>query len=321
MNYFKDVDTEDELIEQYRRLLIKYDYKSGRNQKIIEEIEKEYKLVLKRMPIEGKNVPEFVKTISRSMNAAEQKQQAEADRKKALATRSYTKKDLSDYINEKKMFIRRSLIEIIKDGVTYQWMKSNILHNMTDFAIFEGYLSNLKNINDRSWEKGFHDIDEKIEYAVFYLTGRNEKNTETVLRKLDSQMGAYIRSIFPQLEDEYADPILVRQSIKNYHPNIEKMGTEILPKLFGAIFIVTPVLIAAIFVLEFFMQSISDGIYAAMLCTLILLIYFVICVLVKKIWKKNINGRARVRAEEREKKKEYWGNIIVKILRIIKNMI
>ena len=49
MGYFKYTKSEEELKEQYRRLLIKFNYKDERKKKVIDEITKEYEEMLKQV--------------------------------------------------------------------------------------------------------------------------------------------------------------------------------------------------------------------------------------------------------------------------------
>lgn len=48
MEYFRYIKSETDLREQYRRLLVKYDYKDERNKKIIDDITKEYEQMVRQ---------------------------------------------------------------------------------------------------------------------------------------------------------------------------------------------------------------------------------------------------------------------------------
>ncbi len=216
MIHFTDADTEDEINEQYRRLLIKYDYKSGRNQKIIDEITEEYQVALSRVPIDGRNYSPFMRSLAKfeekvtdGYRAMKQNAENEAAKKEALKNKKFTERELSELISERKKFI----YETMMDKNAYQGVKRSVLYKESDFKVFMAYMGTLNKQDSAE----LHYLDERTEYAVFYLTGKNEKKAEAVLQKLDAQMGAYIRSIFPQVERRYQDPIFDVGLMKEYH--------------------------------------------------------------------------------------------------------
>lgn len=57
-------------------------------------------------------------------------------------------------------------------------------------------------------------IKEELECCVFSLTGKNEKNAEQVLQKLDEQLGQYIKSIFLQYQDDPINELKVLKKVE-----------------------------------------------------------------------------------------------------------
>lgn len=226
MGYFTYTRSEEELKNQYRKLLIQYDYRSGKNKKIINQITKEYEDMLEKIRYDNgeRTIGQRVKEgIGGYFDKIVAEQEQEKARRRALEDKVYSKQDLTDIVNKQKKYLNQLIYEIVS-GQTNAYVKLKRLVNRE---------SNGKSIYDEFGEPFgalfTHEIDrgtdsklntrldgikEELECCVFSLAGKNEKNAELVLQKIDEQLGQYMKTIFLKYEDEMVDPIKELKALK-----------------------------------------------------------------------------------------------------------
>ena len=207
MAYFTNPRTEEELKEQFRQLLIKYDYRNPKNEKLIAEIRKEYEQTLKQIKYDngyrtaGQQIKEGITGYINKQSAEYEKEEA---RKRALRNKPYTKQDLSNLIEEQKRFINGSVQKIlVAQNHGYEDLKEAIINAKRGKDIYDVYAGNR-----------IHEMKERLEYCVLALAGKNELQAEIMLSKVEDQLGAYVKQVFQQYEKNTVDPIIEMKAMQ-----------------------------------------------------------------------------------------------------------
>lgn len=211
MGYFTYTKSEEELKEQYRKLLIKYNYKDERNKKIIEAISQEYQQMLKQVKYDngyrtfGQKIKEKAEA---GYNDYKRNQEMEANRKDALRTRIWTKEDLQKILNEMKAIMRRTIPAELRCDNEYiiKQIKMSIYGAKRKKEIYDACTKYIAYVRSEDGER-FNRLKEMLEYCVFYLAGKDESKEETILRQLEDQLGQYAQDICNEYLDDDVDPI------------------------------------------------------------------------------------------------------------------
>lgn len=226
MGYFTYTRSEEELKNQYRQLLIKYDYRSGKNKKIINQITKEYEDMLEKIKYDNgeRNIGQRVKEgIEGYFGKIVDEQEQEKARRSALENRVYSKQDLTVIVNKQKKYLNELVFEIVSGQTNgYVKLKRSVARASNGKSIYDEFGEPLGVLFTHEVDRGtdyklttrLDAIKEELECCVFSLTGKNEKNAEQILQKIDEQLGQYIKTIFLQYEDEIVDPIKELKALK-----------------------------------------------------------------------------------------------------------
>lgn len=225
MSYFIYTNTEEELKNQYRKLLIKYDYKSGKNQSIIDSITKEYEAMLKKVRYDngyrtlGQKVVESINKYVKQVADDEEQEQA---RISALENRKYTVQDLSNMLVEMKRAINNAMYTIVKpQGDTYEMMKGVISGTKGGEQVYLHFMKIHVGCLSEEERLKFHKQREEIEYCVFSLCNKDEKKWDEYLHKVNEQLGLYMKKAFLQYEDKFGDPIIAVQAERKFKRDLD----------------------------------------------------------------------------------------------------
>lgn len=237
MAYFTNPRTEEELKEQYRKLLIRYDYRNSKNEKLIAEIRKEYEQKLKQIRYDSgyrttaQKIKESV-TSYLAQQSAEYEQ--EEDRKRALRNKPYTKQDLLNLIEEQKRFINDTVYQILKEQSSgYTNLKEIVMNAVRGKEIYDVYsgiglasLSPAKLNADCKDLREMVKMKERMEYCVLSLAGRNEKQMEIMLSQVEDQLGNCVKQVFQQYEKKVVDPIVEMEALKQAREKTKQRRVE-----------------------------------------------------------------------------------------------
>lgn len=248
MAYFNNPRTEEELKNQFRQLLIKYDYRNPKNEKLISAIRKEYDQTL----LQIKRANGYQTTRDKMTNAikkAEQDRANECQRITNLKNKRYTKQDLSNLLDEEKRYIEQIVRSAVHDeSVVYLSLKAKA--GMEDYVLlYNFFTSNSILLQSIVPADTFNRVREEIEYAVDYLS-QNKRHFENVMTQVETMMGKKIAESIVKYEELYLDPISIQETDKFYRrTTLGKKG----PKTIGQyvkLFLIAPALAALIIFLD-----------------------------------------------------------------------
>ena len=222
MRYFNNPKTEEELKDQYRRLLIKYDYRSEKNAKIIEEIRKEYNAI--QMQIKRANgyrtmtekVVDGVKDIHASYVEANQ---AEEQRIRRLKNHVYTKQEIQKLIDETKQCATKIIYDIVKRQLLPYVSLRKVVTSCDPEQICRWFNTNAVKAVNNSLRMPYDEVREKLEYAL-KSQSNDKKSQETFMVQMEKMLGNHISLIFNKYESELIDPIVVTElNMQKYEQN------------------------------------------------------------------------------------------------------
>lgn len=258
MGYFTNVKTEEELKEQYRKLLIHYDYRSGKNDTIIEQIRDEYQSLLlqikrgngyrttKEIIADGAN-----SVIDEQRKANERKNQSiirENQRISELKNHNYSKQELELLISK----VHGIIDKILKDTVATKKSSYITISTQSD-RLDSVHLCRWFNLHtyvftSKDTIEKYDAEREKLEYAFKRMAKGDRKKEEAYMAALEKSIGDYIVKKLHELEDDYIDPIeLSEKMVSNKKSNksdvvFAKMVMSMVPLFFaGLVFVLTSV--------------------------------------------------------------------------------
>lgn len=219
MKYFNNPKTKAELTEQYRELLIKYNYKSSKSKATINEITNEYNQLAKEIDkkINGPSAFDIIKDgIKLYYNKKDMREKARKARADYLNNKKYTKNDIDILLDREKMYIKDSLNKIVKkQGSEYLTLSENILANVESNMIYDLFCDVDRTIHTQEERVEFIRTKEELEYCIFNISRRNEKNAEKTLENIESNLGKYITNTFNTFTTKVnIDPIIDLKSMK-----------------------------------------------------------------------------------------------------------
>ncbi|WP_455720038.1 hypothetical protein [Agathobacter sp.] len=215
MAYFTQTDSLDDLRNQYKRLLTKFDYKDPKNAKLLAEIDKEYKkcqTYAKMAPLR-KAKDDFARKLDEDEMARVQAERERAEYNaeiKRRTQRHYTKEDCQNYLN----IACRELKNYAYLKVRY-YMKSaggaSTCRNDLDTFRMNGNRKTYINLrtlgkltNDRDLLKVI-EAGNDVEIAFVALADKNNK--ERILQKLEEKLGAVYVAAYKEACDKYMDDV------------------------------------------------------------------------------------------------------------------
>lgn len=317
MGYFRYTKSEEDLKSQYRQLLIRYDYKSGKNKRVIDAITKEYEQMVKQARYDNgyrtfgqKIKEEFTEAINENKRVQEQ----EASRKRALANKPYTQQDLQRLMLEQKNYLRKMIPIAIKEDYDYKTLKAIIISADREKEIYDSCMNIITSMGNYESQEIF-DMKEKMEYCVFSLAGKDEDKSELLLKKVEDQLGVYAQQVFEQCEPA-VDPIkeleikrMVREKIwAKKERSISLKILEIMLSIPGFLIIFFPLAIMA--------EDKEFELSIILVATGIGLFWIWITHLAMKGTKLRVEDRKRIRGRERDEEDYKNRSIVRAILRL-----
>ena len=215
MSYFNNPKTEEELDNQCRILLRKYNYRSGQSNPTIENILQEYKsLKMQIKRANGYRTPteELISFAKEVSNDSKQKREAEQARVRALQNHKYSKTETEQLIMECKKCIDVMIKTAVQEGKTgYHAIEKNVLLFDPEY-ITRWFNRNTNTITkDTFLIKRYDSSREKLEYAL-KSSAQNKRTEETYMIQMEKSLGNYIKNKFIEYQDIYADPIKIAQT-------------------------------------------------------------------------------------------------------------
>ena len=214
MGYFNNPKTEEELDNQCRALLKKYNYRSGQSNPTIERILQEYKTL--KMEIKRANgyrtpreeIVSFAKEVS---NDSKQKRANEQARVSALQNHKYSKAEMEQLIFECKKCLDIMLKETVQEEkFSYIGLQNVVSESDPEYVL--RWFNRRTDIftNNKEVLKRYDIAREKLEYA-FKSMATNKRTQETYMLQMEKSLGNYIITRFKEYEDMYLDPIKVAE--------------------------------------------------------------------------------------------------------------
>ncbi|MSS62795.1 hypothetical protein [Velocimicrobium porci] len=219
MSYFNNPQTEEELKNQYRRLLIKYDYRSDKNIKIIEEIRREYNLL--QMQIKRANgyrtptekIYDEVKAFTKEVGEAHR---AEEQRINQLKNHTYTKAEIQSLIEKTKSCVDKIVYSIVKKQLVPYVSLHNVVARCDSEQICRWFNTHAVSAVPVNLHTEYDEVREKLEYAL-KSRSNDKKSQEAFMVQMEKMIGNHIALVFRKYEDELIDPIVIaEQDMRKY---------------------------------------------------------------------------------------------------------
>lgn len=209
MSYFTDPQSIEELKQQCRHLLIKYDYKSGKNSEIIKEIYAEYQQRLNKMNREAGNYRSLSELASDGaktlISEIKEVNAIEAERVNRLKNHTYTAEELKELISTVKQYIKKIICYSIESNKSYYQSVMAKKEYGTEYVTRWFNLNSHKLSNTKLKEE--YDIArEKLEYAM-KSQAKTKGDEETYMVQMERALGKYIVTIFDTEVANNIDPI------------------------------------------------------------------------------------------------------------------
>ncbi len=219
MSYFDNPKTEEELKNQYRRLLIKYDYRSEKNIKIIEEIRREYNSL--QMQIKRANgyrtptekIHDEVKAFTKEVREVHQ---AEEQRISQLKNHTYTKAEIQSLIEKTKACVDKIVYSIVKKQLVPYVSLHKVVSRCDSEQICRWFNTHAVNTVPVNLHTEYDEVREKLEYALKSRSD-DKKSQEEFMVQMEKMIGNHIALVFRKYEDELIDPIVIaEQDMQEY---------------------------------------------------------------------------------------------------------
>lgn len=209
MGYFIRPQSEEDLKEQYRKLLIKYDYRSSKNQSLIEDITREYNQLSRQLKSEG--VKKVVKEVSDSYQSLKAKhireKEEENERIRRMRNKNYSNQEIQTMIVELYKELDVILKEIVKDNKGSYYSLSKMSYRLDDTHLCRWFHNNLGGYALQGDMVRYDTIREKLEYALKGRAGGNSKSEEAIMTAHEKSLGQHINKRLKEYEDLYIDPV------------------------------------------------------------------------------------------------------------------
>lgn len=229
MGYFNNPRSEEELKDQFRKLLIKYDYRNPKNQKLIAAIRREYDQELLNIK-RANGYQTFGDKVKAHSDKVKQERQQERQRVAQLQNKQYTKQDFTDLVNREKRYIDNIIKKIVStDRKRYHDLRFQLAYGENYIELYEYFNNQSMFKEDERTKATYTSIREEIEYAVDHLSSSKKQSNE-LMRQVEVMMGKYIYECFTKYETLYVDPIEIQQADSAYgvaknKKNMEKEST------------------------------------------------------------------------------------------------
>lgn len=219
MSYFNNPKTEEELKNQYRRLLIKYDYRSEKNVKVIEEIRREYNLL--QMQIKRANgyrtptekIYDEVKAFTKEVGEAHR---AEEQRINQLKNHAYTKAEIQSLIEKTKSCVDKIVYSIVKKQLVPYVSLHKVVARCDSEQICRWFNTHAVSAVPVNLHTEYDEVREKLEYAL-KSRSNDKKSQEAFMVQMEKMIGNHIALVFRKYEDELIDPIVIaEQDMQKY---------------------------------------------------------------------------------------------------------
>lgn len=216
MSYFFNPKTEEELKGQYRKLLIKYEYRSDKNQAIIADISREYKKL--SLQLKGKGIKEAAKAFSDGYHTARvetaRKEEAERKRVNNLRNRCYTNQEIQFVLTELHKHIDTILKQVVFDNKSPYRSLSNTAARLDETHLCRWFHSHLDIMASQSLVRKYDTIREKVEYGLKGRANQNQKSEEAFISAYEKSLGQYMQRKLHEYEDLYMDPLEIVERVQ-----------------------------------------------------------------------------------------------------------
>lgn len=212
--YFYYAASEEEINEQYRKLLVKYDYRNIENRGIIDSISKEYERILGQVRYDngyrtiGQKLKEMVIEEKESYIAYKNERNLELDRRNKLANRKWTNEELSLILEEMRECLKRVIPMQFNSGdkLIIDSIKMKVYSSKRKKELYDACTERVHFINQGEAQI-ITEIKEKLEYCVLSLLNGDDDMTEKQLRNIEDNFGEFAEGICREYIDENIDPI------------------------------------------------------------------------------------------------------------------
>ena len=214
MAYFRQTDSLDDLRDQYKNLLKKFDFKDPKNAKILEEIEKEYKkqLVYTKMAPLRKAKNDFVRKLDEEERARVQAEHERAEYNAEIKRRTqmhYTREDCQNYLNaacrELKKYAYLKVQRNVESGSASTCRSDLYSFKMDGNRKTYINLRTLGKITKNNELARVIETGDNVEIAFVSLC--NENNKDQMLRKLEEKLGAIYVNSYKEACEKYMDDV------------------------------------------------------------------------------------------------------------------
>lgn len=220
MAYFRQTDSLDDLRDQYKKLLMRFDYKDPKNAKLLEAIEKEYKQCeryAKMAPLRQAkaNVERKIEQQERERQRAEYEKQQYYKDIRQRSQRKYTKEECASYLKEATKLLKDYAYMQVRENVK---LKNIRMCQMTiDGFRIQGYRKTYVNLrSQRQWSGDDFLLDvieagDNLECAIVSLT--NKANKESTLQQLEEKLGKVYAEAYMEACEKYMDSVDLARTI------------------------------------------------------------------------------------------------------------
>lgn len=222
MAYFRQTDSLEDLKNQYRILLTKFDYKDPKNAKLLAAIDKEYKkcqAYAKMAPLR-KAKDDFVRKMDEEERQRVLEQQKKAEYNEQIKRRTqahYTKADCHNYLDEAVRELKKYAYMQVRDNIKSGSAKA--CRNELDVFRMNGYrktyinLRTLGKLTKQSDLAGIVETGDNVEIALVSLA--NDNNKEQILHKMEEKLGAVYVNAYKEACEKYMDDVEYARVIAN----------------------------------------------------------------------------------------------------------
>lgn len=242
MGYFTYSKSEENLKEQYRKLLIKYDYRSGKNKKIIDEITAEYNQMVKKAKYDNGYRTKGQK-VAESIGKAARDIEENNNWKRNVTSKKYTKEDLQDLLAENKMLIRKLVYSAVqKKEYRYENIQASLVGNVRPKRIYDACVKSCLDDSADTMQQ-IERLRMTMECATLSLSGGNKKNSEVLLSKIEDSLGEYVKSEFLKIAPKDIDPIEDLEYVRKSQIDEARNKSDVLGKKLLVVTLAIPLLI------------------------------------------------------------------------------
>lgn len=209
MEYFTKPTSEEDLKEQYRKLLIQYDYRSSKNQAIIEAISKEYKQL--SLQLKGESIKKTAQAVSNEYHSIKteytKQKEAERERISQLKRKTYSNQEIQSMIGELHRYIDRMLKQVVSDNKSPYRALANIASKLDEIHLCRWFHNHLDIMASQAEMQRYDIIREKLEYGLKGRANQDNKSEEAFISAYEKSLGQYIHKKLMEYEDFYLDPL------------------------------------------------------------------------------------------------------------------